>query len=90
MKIKKWITVFFVILTILITVILLCVTYTVYIHKKTNQLVDAIIKNDTEKVIEIVSNCNSCVNQLNSLFPKLSVMLDCSVLYPLPVSYNHL
>ena len=83
MKIKKWITVVCVILTILIAITLLCVTYTVYIYKKTNQLVDAIIKNDTEKVIEIVSNCNSCVNQLNSLFPKLSVMLDCSVLYPL-------
>ncbi|MDE6730708.1 MAG: ankyrin repeat domain-containing protein [Oscillospiraceae bacterium] len=80
MKIRKCIIAFFVILT---ATILLCITYTVYIHKKTDQLVDAIRKNDTEKVIRIVSNCNSCVNQLNSLFPKLSVMLDCSVLYPL-------
>lgn len=83
MKIKKCMIKFFVILT---AIILLCITYTVYIHKKTDQLVDAIRKNDTEKVIQIVSNCNSCVNQLNSLFPKLSVMLDCSVLYPLQVA----
>ncbi|MDE5883666.1 MAG: ankyrin repeat domain-containing protein [Oscillospiraceae bacterium] len=80
MKIKKYMIAFFVIST---AIILLCITYTVYIHKKTDQLVDAIRKNDVEKVIEIVSNCNSCVNQLNSLFPKLSVMLDYSVLYPL-------
>lgn len=80
MKIKKWILAFFV---ILIGLVLIFTIRIVYVHEKTNQLVDAIEANDVEKVREIVSNCEECVNQLNSLFPKWAAILDDTVLYPL-------
>ncbi|MDE5565070.1 MAG: ankyrin repeat domain-containing protein [Oscillospiraceae bacterium] len=56
---------------------------TLHVNTKTNQLMKAIQQNDINEASELVANNKQCVNRLDSLFPRLSVMLDDSVIYPL-------
>lgn len=83
MKTKKWLRVGCIIFIVFITSF---IVYKAYIQEKTKQLVNAIERNDVQGVTEIASSCNACVNQCNSWFPRLSVLLDASVLYPLQIA----
>lgn len=68
---------------VLLGCVLVFIAGTLHVNIKTSQLMTAIQQNDIDEASRLAANNKQCVNRLDSLFPRLSVMLDGSVIYPL-------